>query len=161
MVAALVVITALYCWGLGWMAWGFFRAGGTVGWGLGIGVGIITVLTVWVIWREVLFGLASARLAREYEQLLSSDGGADENAVPAEHAASAQAEQAETDADPAALKKQAARAEFEQARSALENGREDDWTAWYRLALAYEALRDRRDARMAVRRAISLHRASR
>src|SRR5690625_5419403 len=66
MVAALVLITAAYCWGLGWIAWGFSRAGGTIGWGLALGVGILLALTVWVTWREVLFGLAAGRLAHEY-----------------------------------------------------------------------------------------------
>ncbi|MGO2022409.1 MAG: hypothetical protein ACTH2N_08595, partial [Brachybacterium tyrofermentans] len=36
---------------------------------------------------------------------------------------------------------------------------EQDWTAWFRLALAYDALRDRKGARMATRRAIDARRA--
>src|SRR5690625_2825537 len=66
LVAALVLITAAYCWGLGWIAWGFSRAGGAIGWGLALGVAILLALTVWVTWREVLFGMAAGRLAREY-----------------------------------------------------------------------------------------------
>jgi len=121
-VAGLVVITAAYCWGLGWIAWGFSRAGGPVGWGLAIGVTILLALTVWVTWREVLFGVASGRLARDYSA----------PAAPADDA----------------------RAEFEAARSAIQEDGREDWQAWFRLALAYDALRDRRSARSATRRAI-------
>lgn len=131
LVTVLVLVTAAYTWGLGWIAWGFVRAGTALGYGMALGIVILLVLTIWVIWREVLFGLASARLSRRYEP-------------PA----------AAIDGDP--------RAEFEAARAVLEDdtarggdGRgEDDWRAWFRLALAYDALRDRRGARMATRRAI-------
>lgn len=137
-VAALLLITAAFAWGLGWIAWGFAQAGGPVGWGLALGVTILLVLTVWVTWREVLFGLRSGRLAREYMP------SADEN--PAVE-------------DPAAPD---ARAEFEAARSAIQDDpdREQDWRAWFRLALAYDGVRDRRNARMATRRAIELHRSA-
>jgi len=125
-VAALVLITAAYAWGLGWIAWGFLRAGGVLGVGLALGIVILLVLTIWVTWREVLFGLGAGRLARRYEPPVDADG-----------------------EDP--------RAEFEAARAAVQDGAEHDWRAWFRLALAYDALRDRRGARMATRRAISEH----
>lgn len=132
-VALLVLITAAYGWGLGWIAWGFFRAGGAVGFGLALGVLILLLLTVWVTWREVLFGLRAGHLSRRYEP-------------PAEAIA------------------EDAREEFEAARAALQDGAdgadraEGDWRAWFRLALAYDALRDRRNARMATRRAIEASR---
>lgn len=128
LVAALLLITAAYAWGLGWIAWGFVRVGGAVGWGLALGIVLLVALTVWVTWREVLFGLASGDLASRYEP-------------PADAIAE----------DPAA--------EFEAAREALEgetaaDGVQDDWRAWFRLALAYDAMRDRRNARLSTRRAI-------
>lgn len=130
-VAALLLITGLYAWGLGWIAVGFSRAGGVIGWGLALGVGILLVLTVWVTWREVLFGMRAGRLSRQYAPAAVA-GGFD------------------------------ARAEFEAARSAIEDQpeQERDWRSWFRLALAYDALRDRRNARMCARRAIDLHRRS-
>lgn len=130
-VAALLLITALYAWGLGWIAVGFSRAGGVIGWGLALGVGILLVLTVWVTWREVLFGLEAGGLARRYA------GTAVEHEEPRE--------------------------EFEAARAHLESapGAEEDWRGWFRLALAYDALRDRRQARAATRRAIRLAREER
>jgi hypothetical protein len=151
-VAALVLVTAAYCWGLLWIASGFARVGGVIGWGLAAGLAILLVLTVWVTWREVLFGLRAGRLARLY--------GAARSEPRADEADGADGETEPADAqDPAALRearKAAARAEFEDARDALQDGGEDDWRAWYRLGLAYSANRDTRDARAAVRRAIAL-----
>ncbi|MGO1225451.1 MAG: hypothetical protein ACTMII_01165 [Brachybacterium sp.] len=126
-VAVLVLITAAYAWGLGWIAWGFVRAGSAVGYGLALGIGILLLLTIWVTWREMLFGMGAGRLARSYEPPAEADGD-----------------------DP--------RAEFEAARTALQDGDEQDWRAWFRLALAYDAMRDRKGARMATRRAIDEHR---
>lgn len=142
LVGVLLLITAAYAWGLGWIAWGFSRAGGAVGWGLAIAVAVLLVLTVWVTWREVLFGLEAGRLARLYtpvvavgDRLGSAEAEIDREAVRA-----------------------AAREEFEDARATIQDGAEDDWQAWFRLALAYDALRDRRNARMATRRAIDVSR---
>lgn len=141
-VALLVLITAAYCWGLGWIAWGFVRAGSAVGYGLAVGVVILLALTVWVTWREVLFGAAAGDLARRY-------------------------------APPADAIQDDPRAEFEAARAALQDddarqgtgapgtAESRDWAGWFRLALAYDALRDRKNARMATRRAIDARRAAR
>ncbi|WP_422116986.1 hypothetical protein [Brachybacterium sp. UNK5269] len=125
-VTALVLITAAYCWGLGWIAWGFLRAGGVVGYGLALGIVVLLALTVWVTWREVLFGLAAGRLAARYSP-------------------------------PASAIEGDARAEFEAARTEIQDTpeAETEWRAWFRLALAYDALRDRKGARMATRRAIA------
>ncbi|MGO3478636.1 MAG: hypothetical protein ACTIOA_10795, partial [Brachybacterium tyrofermentans] len=108
-VVALLLITAAYCWGLGWIAWGFVRAGSALGYGLALGIVILLGLTVWVTWREVLFGIGAGDLARRYEPPADADA-----------------------EDP--------RAEFEAARAAVQDRGEQDWTAWFRLALAYDAL---------------------
>ncbi|WP_347041093.1 tetratricopeptide repeat protein [Brachybacterium nesterenkovii] len=135
-VGVLLVLTALFCWALGWIAWGFARAGTALGWGFALAICALLVLAVWVTWREVLFGLAAARLGRAYRT----------DTAPVEPSADASA-------DP--------RAEFEAARAEAEGTGEGDWRAWYRLGLAYDALRDRRHARESVRRAIELERAGR
>ena len=126
-VAVLVAITAAYCWGLGWIAWGFLQVGTALGYGLALGITILLALSVWVVWREVLFGLRAGGLARRYQ-------------VPRDA----------VEDDP--------RAEFEAARTAIQDGGEQDWAAWFRLALAYDALRDRAGARRATRQAIDAHR---
>ena len=127
-VGLLLLVTAAYAWGLGWIAWGFARVGGVLGYGLAGGIVVLLVLTVWVTWHEVLFGLAAGRLAARYRPPAEAEG-------------------------------EDARAEFEAARTALRqeafgDGAEGEWRAWFRLALAYDALRDRKGARMATRRAI-------
>ncbi|MFC0675529.1 hypothetical protein [Brachybacterium hainanense] len=134
LVGALVAVSAAYAWGLLWLAWGFWRAGGPIGWGLALATAILLLLTIWVTWRELLFGLASARLDRAYAQQEDPPTGPPEP-----------------------------RAEFERARAAIREaeaaGGAADWRAWFRLGLAYDAMRDRRQARAAVRRAIALERA--
>lgn len=131
LVALLTLITAAYAYGLGWIAWGFMRAGGPLGYGLALGVVILLALTIWVTWREVLFGLAASRLSAQYAPPADADG-------------------------------EDRRAEFEAARTVLQEreGAEQDWRAWFRLALAYDALKDRKGARMATRRAIDAGRAA-
>lgn len=171
MVVGLVLITLLYCWALLWLAWGFARAGGVVGWGLAAAVAILLALTVWVTWRELLFGLNAARLAREY----SSDGASGPTVRGAGDVDPVDHGSRELDAvDPHAVEQSQAttgtsdpsrvtsRAEFDLAKAAIEQRTgESDWRAWFRLSLAYDALHDRRQARAAARRAIELHRGAR
>ncbi|MFE5777562.1 hypothetical protein [Brachybacterium sp. NPDC056505] len=168
-VALLLLVTAAYCWGLLWIATGFARAGGVIGWGLAAGLVVLLVLTVWVTWREVLFGLRAGRLARLYgaarfeTQIGAGTDGAGADGFGADSAGTdvvgADGAQARAEQDPVAqrdARRAAARAEFEAARDAVQAGGEDDWRAWYRLGLAYSANRDTRDARAAVRRAIAV-----
>ena len=171
MVVGLVLITLLYCWALLWLAWGFSRAGGVVGWGLAAAVAILLLLTVWVTWREVLFGLNAARLAREY----SSDGASGPRGASAGDVDPVDQQSRQRDVvDPHAAEglpaetgasepsRAAPRAEFDLAKAAIEQGPgESDWQAWFRLSLAYDAVHDRRQARAAARHAIELYRAAR
>src|SRR5690606_5097348 len=125
LVALLTLITAAYAYGLGWIAWGFMRAGGPLGYGLALGVVILLALTIWVTWREVLFGLAASRLSAQYAPPADADGGD---------------RRAECEAARTVLQ---------------ERGRaEQDWRAWFRLPRAYDAQKDRKGARMATRGAI-------
>ncbi|MEE1649194.1 hypothetical protein V1260_00135 [Brachybacterium sp. J144] len=145
LVGALLLISAAYCWGLGWIAWGFVRAGTPLGFGLAAAVVVLLALTVWVTWREGLFGLAAGRLAARYAAELVHGTEGERPLAPAE-----EAERAPTDEE--------RRAEFEVARTAVQEGAQDDWRAWFRLALAYDGLRDRKQARFATRRAIDASR---
>jgi cytochrome c-type biogenesis protein CcmH/NrfG len=105
---------------------------------LGVGVLLLPVVGAYVVWREVQFGFASQRLAREldtagrwpHERLPTMPSGRPDRA--------------------------AADALFEVRREEVEAA-PGDWHAWFRLALAYDDARDRRRARAAMRRAISLH----
>jgi cytochrome c-type biogenesis protein CcmH/NrfG len=105
---------------------------------LGVGVLLLPVVGAYVVWREVQFGFTTQRLARELdtggrwplERLPTMPSGRPDRA--------------------------AADALFEVRREEVEAAPED-WHAWFRLALAYDDARDRRRARAAMRRAISLH----
>ena len=111
------------------------RSGSTVAAALGAGVLLLPVVAVWLVVGELRFGAATARLAREL-----------------------------TDRKPEELPRRpsgrvdvrAADAAFAQRRADVEAAPED-WQAWFRLAAAYDAARDRRRARAAMRRAIALH----
>lgn len=158
LVAVLLLIAAAYLGGMLLMAYAFISAGSGIAVGLGLAVLLLLAISAWAIIREVQFGVASGRLTARYE----ADRAADTD--PAAGSDSA-ARPGTADPGPAAGEadgRAAARAEFEAARTALgEPGAEEDWRAWFRLALAYDALRDRRNARMALRRAIAQERASR
>ncbi|MCS6712359.1 hypothetical protein JSY14_10115 [Brachybacterium sp. EF45031] len=142
LVAGLVLVTAAYCWGLGWIAWGFWRAGGVVGGGLALATLLFLLLSVWVTWREVRFGLASAHLVA---------------AVPVDHAAGRGGLRHDL---PRPQRQELARQEFDRARE-VAAGPDATWPDWVRLARAYDDLGDRRHAREAMRRAIALERTAR
>jgi len=105
---------------------------------LGVGVLLLPVVGVYVVWREVAFGFATQRLARE----LDAAGG-----WPHERPRAMPSGRPD---------RAAADALFEERRAEVEAAPED-WRAWFRLALAYDDARDRRRAREAMRRAIALH----
>lgn len=95
-------------------------------------VGAFTIVT------ELRFGAASGRLART----LAAEGGLPVDDLP--RTPSGRVVRADADAG------------FDrwQAETATAPA---DWRTWYRLALAYDAARDRKRARAAVRRAITLY----
>jgi hypothetical protein len=105
---------------------------------LGVGVLLLPVVGVYAVWRELQFGFATQRLARE----LDAAGRWPRDQLPT--MPSGRPDRAAADAL------------FEVRRREVEAA-PDDWQAWFRLALAYDDARDRRRARGAMRRAIALH----
>lgn len=103
----------------------------------GCGLLVLPLIGAYTIVAELRFGAASARLARRLE----AEGGLPPDDLP--RTASGRVVRDAADED-------FARWEAE-TRHAPE-----DWRSWYRLALAYDAARDRRRARGATRRAIAL-----
>jgi len=118
-----------------------FGTGSPAAIGIGAGLLLLAVLGGAFIAVEIMFGMRAERLARRLE----TEGG-----LPAE----------ELPAHPSGRVDRAAAAElFPRYREAAERAPED-WRAWFRLALAYDAAGDRRRARWATREAIRLERAA-
>ena len=109
---------------------------------LGVALLVIPLVGIWALVRELVFGVQSQRLV----QRLDAEGGLPVDDMP--HTPSGRP------------LREAADAEFGVYAAAVEEHPED-WRARLRLALAYDASRDRRRARASVREAIRLERASR
>ena len=104
---------------------------------MGYALGLLPLLGVWVMFAELRFGRSSARLARDLER---------EGGLPTEFAVTASGRADRESAD-----------ELFPAFAAAVEESPERWQAWMRLGMAYDACGDRRRARWAIRRAISLH----
>lgn len=137
----MAVLLAIYLVLVGWQAIQFIATGEPVAIGIGIALIVLPILGTWALWRELDFGIGSQRLMRR----LDDEGGTDLGlpALPSGR-----------------VDRQAADAAFGDFRRAVEESPES-WRAWLRLGLAYDAAGDRKRARGAVRKAISLERSSR
>lgn len=108
----------------------------------GVALLILPIIGAWALIVELLFGVRAQRLLR----LMTENGELPVDDLP--HRPSGRPERAAADV------------EFPRYQAEVEAA-PDDWTRWYRLALAYDASGDRRRARWATRRAIRIERASR
>lgn len=136
-VAVMAVLLTLYIVLVAQRAWLLLTSGEPVAIAMGVGLVILPVLAVWALGRELWFGVRAQRLGRRLE----SEGGLPEEAVGVRPSGRVVRE----DGD----------ALFPVYRADVE-AHPDDWRAWYRLGLAYDAAGDRRRARAAVRKAIEL-----
>ncbi|MEX2288918.1 MAG: hypothetical protein WD794_01150 [Mycobacteriales bacterium] len=112
--------------------------------GVGLGVLLLVVVGVVLVLGEVWLGAASARLAR----VLEAEGGLPYDPPDVTRLASGRLEKDDAD-------------RIFEARKAEVETAPDDWRCWWRLAAAYGEARDPRRGRRALRRAVSLERASR
>lgn len=131
----MAALLALYIVLVGQRALILLSSGDAVGIVMGIALIVLPIIAVWALARELWFGVRAEQLGRRLEE----DG-----AVPDESVAvlpSGRVDRAEADAL------------FPAYRADVE-AHPDDWRAWYRLGLAYDAAGDRRRAREAVRTAI-------
>ena len=112
--------------------------------GVGIGVLLLVAVGVVLVIGEVRLGAASARLAK----VLEAEGGLPYDPPDVTRSASGRLDR--TDADRV----------FAQRRAEVEAAPQE-WRAWWRLAAAYGDARDPRRGRRAMRKAVSLERASR
>ena len=107
--------------------------------GMGLALFVLPLIAAWALLRELLFGIRTEALVKRLE----SEGGLPEDDL-------AKRPSGRVDRD-------AADASFGGYRDAVD-AEPDSWRAWFRLGLAYDASGDRRRARAALRRAISLSR---
>lgn len=136
-VAVMAALLALYIVLVGQRAWILLTSGDPIGVAMGAGLALLPLLAAWGLAREVHFGVRAEQLGRRLER---------EGALPQDDVAvrpSGRVVRADGDAV------------FPRYRDEVE-ARPDDWRAWYRLGLAYDAAGDRRRAREAVRTAIRL-----
>lgn len=134
-VAVMAAVLVLYIVLVAQRAWLLLISGEPVGIAIGVVLVILPVLAAWGLGRELWFGWRADRLGRRLEA---------EGALPDESVLlrpSGRVDSAEGDAV------------FPRYREEAE-ARPEDWRAWYRLGLAYDAASDRRRAREAIRRAI-------
>ena len=112
--------------------------------GVGIGVLLLVVVGLLLVAGEVRLGADSERLALQLER----EGGLPFDPPGVKRLASGRLEKVDADAV------------FEDRRLEVERDPED-WRAWWRLAAAYGDARDPRRGRRAMRKAVSLERATR
>lgn len=142
-VLAGVMAAAVLLYGFMLISWGIavIKGGSLVQIVFGLGILAIPTIGMVAVVREIRFGVDSSRLART---LAEQDG------VPLDTVARDENGRI----DPAA-------ADIEwQRRKALADQAPDDWRAWFLLGIAYDNARDRKQARAAVRRAITLFKAA-
>ena len=112
--------------------------------GVGIGILLLVVVGLLLVAGEVQLGAASERLALQLER----EGGLPFDPPGVKRLASGRLEKVDADAV------------FEDRRLEVERDPED-WRTWWRLAAAYGDARDPRRGRRAMRKAVSLERATR
>jgi cytochrome c-type biogenesis protein CcmH/NrfG len=134
----LTAVLAFYLVTLGQRGWALLTSGETSGAVMGVGVLLLPVLVGWAVWRELRFGIATERMARQ----LDGEGG-----LPAE---------ALTRTPGGRVERSSADAVFTQYREAAQDA-PADWRSWFRLAWAYDVAGDRRRARAAMRHAVRLY----
>ncbi|WP_349427048.1 tetratricopeptide repeat protein [Microbacterium sp. LWS13-1.2] len=141
-VVVMAALLALYIVLVGQRAWLLIASGDPIGIAMGIALVVLPVIAAWALGRELWFGVRAQQLGRRLE----AEGG-----LPADEVAVRPSGRVLREDGDAVFP--AYRAEAE--------AHPDDWRAWYRLGLAYDAAGDRRRAREAVRTAIRLETADR
>ena len=141
-VAVMTALLLLYVVLAGQRAIVLLTSGDGVGVAMGVALLVLPLLALWATGRELWVGVR----AQELGGALDAEG-----ALPHEEIEVRPSGRATRD-DADAL--------FPAYRADVE-AHPGDWRAWYRLGLAYDAAGDRRRARQAVRKAISLDAADR
>ena len=141
-VAVMAVLLALYIGLVAQRGWLLVTSGEPIGVAMGVALFVLPLIALWALGRELWFGIRAESIGRRLE----TEGGLPDQQVAVRPSGRVIRE----DGDAA----------FPAFRADVEANPEQ-WRAWYRLGLAYDAAGDRRRARAAVRKAISLEAAER
>ncbi|MDX2377435.1 hypothetical protein M4I32_11550 [Microbacterium sp. LRZ72] len=136
-VAVMAALLVLYLFLVTERAVLLLLSGDPLGAGMGAALFALPLIAAWALGRELWFGVRAERLGR----LLADEGGMPQEQVAVRPSGRVERTEAE--------------ALFPRYRAAVEDS-PDDWRAWYRLGLVYDAAGDRRRARAAVRTSIRL-----
>ena len=136
-VAVMAALLALYIVLVGQRGWLLVTSGEPIGVAMGVALFVLPVVAGWALGRELWFGIRAERVGRRLE----AEGSLPDDEV----AVRASGRVVREDGD----------AVFPAFRADVE-AHPEDWRAWYRLGLAYDAAGDRRRAREAVRTAVRL-----
>ncbi|GAA3759150.1 hypothetical protein GCM10022240_09690 [Microbacterium kribbense] len=141
-VALIAAVLILYIVVIAQWAWLLITSGSAVGVAMGAALVMLPVVAVWAIGRELWFGVRAERVGRRLEA---------EGTLPNDDVA--------THPSGRVLRSEG-EAVFPRYRDQVQQ-HPDDWRAWYRLGLAYDAAGDRRRARSAIRQSLRLEAKSR
>lgn len=133
---AMAAVLALYVVLAGSRAVQFITTGQPLAIAVGVALIVFFLIGAWALVREVVFGVQLDRAVRELE----TAGGMPQ---PLPSTPSGRAD------------REAAEGAFPIAKADVE-AHPESWESWLRLSMAYDAARDRRRARMAARKALSL-----
>lgn len=141
-VAVMAALLLLYIALVGQRGWLLLTSGDPIGIAMGVALFVLPIIAAWALGRELWFGARAERIGRRLE----AEGGLPDQEVGVRPSGRVLREEGD--------------AVFPAFRADVE-AHPDDWRAWYRLGLAYDAAGDRRRAREAVRKAIALESAER
>jgi len=141
-IAVITVVLIVYLVVIAKSAWLMLATGRPVAVIMGVCLIVLPIIAAWAIARELWFGVRAERAGRRLEV----EGGLPHDDV----AVYASGRVVRGDAD----------AVFPRYRDEVQE-HPDDWRAWYRLGLAYDAAGDRKRARSAIRQSLKLEAADR
>lgn len=134
-VVVIAVLLVLYIVVIGQRAVAFIATGLAVGIAIGVALVVVGLIGLLLLVLELRFGFRITRLAKRLE----AEGGTPDDEVPLRPSGR--------------VDRAAADALFPKYRDAVEAAPED-WRAWFRLGVVYDAAGDRRRARSAMRTAL-------
>ncbi|MBG6083785.1 hypothetical protein [Zhihengliuella flava] len=138
-VGAILALFVFYLWAAFGSAWRFLSAAEPTAKVIGAAALVLPVIGVWILIRELLFGARTQKMAH----ILEAEGLLPEDNLPK--------------LPSGRIVKEAADEAFVAYREEAE-AHPESWRSLHRLALAYDAAGDRRNARTVMKRAIALYR---